>query len=100
MEVIEGTSAAWTDGVRVTVPPERVLSTIGCSGAAGFFKCEVTHNADASVAPTVSAVAPALRMNTRTGQPAATGARRNGTWSNFAPRISPESAPRCPLKIS
>lgn len=96
----------WTEGPTVSVPP-RVLalapvlafSTAGCSGAEGFFKCDVTKTADATVAPTVTKVTAALSRKSRNSQ-TATGALRNETLSYDAPRIFVESAPRCPLRIS
>ncbi len=53
----------------MTPPTLAVLlpdKTGGCSGAAGFFMCDVTKSADAIVAPTVSRVAPVLRTKPRT----------------------------------
>ena len=72
MDVTGAAVLGWTDGPSVRVPPgaERVvapgaLNTVGCSGAAGFFMCEVTYSPDKAVAATVRRVAPALRMTAR-----------------------------------
>src|SRR5258708_16079659 len=48
-------------GAESVVVPD-ALSTVGCRGAAGFFKCDVTYSADKAAAATRRAVAPALRM--------------------------------------
>ena len=85
---------------RAVVPdPAPALRTAGCSGAAGFLRCVVTKTAAATVAPIVTAVATALRMNSRIAQ-TATGAFKKETRSKVEPRILLASAPRWPLKIS
>ena len=76
------------------------LTTVGCRGADGFFRCAVTYIAEAAVAARVSSVAPPLRTHAFIRQTAATAAWRKGTRSNLAPSISPESAPRWPPRIS
>ena len=53
-----GSLVVWTDWVAV--------STVGCNGADGFFRCDVTNTADAAVAPIVSAVARAFNRKDRT----------------------------------
>src|SRR5260370_40674066 len=75
----------WTEGPSVRVPPgaesvvgRHALSTVGCRGAAGFFKCEVTYSADKAVEATESAVAPALRMAVRISE--RDGKRRFQNW--------------------
>jgi hypothetical protein len=42
------------------------FSTAGCRGADGFFRCDVTNAADATVAPMVSAVATVFIRKSRT----------------------------------
>ena len=52
----------------MATPPTDVvdaLSTAGWSGADGFFRCDVTYTADATVAPTVSIVAAAFSRRSR-----------------------------------
>lgn len=65
MVVTGGRSVLCTAGVTVTPLSCAVLMTIGCKGAAGFFRCEVTYNAETAVVASVSAVAPALRTHAR-----------------------------------
>jgi hypothetical protein len=66
VEVSGATADCCTAGVSITFPPGPTLKTIGWSGAIGFLRCEVTKSAEARVAATVSAVAPALSANART----------------------------------
>ena len=55
--MITGSVVVWTAGP--------AASTVGCNGADGFFRCDVTNSADATVAPIVSAVATAFRRKDR-----------------------------------
>ena len=52
-----GSVVVWTDWVAV--------STVGCSGADEFLRCDVTNTADAAVAPIVNAVATAFKRKDR-----------------------------------
>lgn len=56
-----------TDGPTLTPASDvaGAFNTDGCSGADGFFRCDVTNTADADVAPIVSAVATAFMRKSR-----------------------------------
>ncbi len=79
MVVTGGKSVLCTPGVKVTPLNCAVLITIGWRGAAGFFRCEVTYNAETAVVASVSAVAPALRAHARTSDRCDRGLKEGNT---------------------